>query len=317
MVRFARLLVSVAIIAFSSSLVLTACGSGTPEPPDSGEMNGDVDGKVIYGDDNRHELYQEKDPVMKALADSTVVLLETASVGPEVNGFREVKGTSFKSQYSLCADEPFGAQIASGFCSGFLVSPNTIATAGHCIRDAQTCSTTLFAFGYWYKAPNGDPRRLAASEVYKCKQILRREENSASADFAIIQLDRAVTGHTPLPLRKSGKVANGEPLVVMGYPSGLPLKIADGAQVRDTNPPKHFVANLDTYGGNSGSAVFNTATKVVEGILVRGEQDFVLDPKGCARSNKCGPNTCRGEDVTKIAEALPYIPGYRPVPRKK
>lgn len=308
MVRFVRLLVSVAIIAFSSSLMLTACGMGTPEPPDSGEMSGDVHGKVIYGDDDRRELYQEKDPAMLGLADSTVVLLETSAVGPEANGFREVKGTTFKSQYSLCADEPFGAQIAAGFCSGFLVSPTTIATAGHCVRDAQACSTTLFAFGYWYKTASSDPRRLPASEVYKCKQIVRREENSAGADFAIIQLDRPVTGHAPLAVRKSGQVKNGDPLVVIGYPSGLPLKIADGATVRDMNPPQHFVANLDTYGGNSGSAVFNTATKLVEGILVRGEQDFVLDPKGCTRSNVCTTDACRGEDVTKIAEALPFIP---------
>ena len=59
------------------------------------------------------------------------------------------------------------------------------------------------------------------------------------------------------------------------------------------------MANLDTYGGNSGSAVFNAKTGLVEGILVRGEQDYVQ--KGdCRVSNVCPADGCRGEDVTKI-----------------
>ena len=36
----------------------------------------------------------------------------------------------------------------------------------------------------------------------------------------------------------------------------------------------YFTANLDTYRGNSGSPVFNAITHKVEGVLVRGEQDF-------------------------------------------
>lgn len=300
-------LLAASVISLS---VFIACAKGEG-PKEVQPLAGDVDGKVIYGDDNRRELYQEKDPALKTLADATVVLLEDSAVGPSSGGFREIKGTSFKTQYSLCDDEPFAAQIAAGFCSGFLVSPNTIATAGHCIRDAQACSTTWFAFNYSYSSVGSDPRRVPANDVYKCKQIIRREENSGSADFAIIQLDRPVTGHTPVAVRKTGIVAAGAPLVVIGYPSGLPLKIADGAKVRDPNPTGYFVANLDTYGGNSGSAVFNTTTKLVEGILVRGEQDFVLDPKGCTRSNKCGEDLCRGEDVTKITEAVPYIPTFK------
>jgi len=39
----------------------------------------------------------------------------------------------------------------------------------------------------------------------------------------------------------------------------------------------------------------------VEGILVRGENDYIYDTKqGCYKSNVCPMNGCRGEDVTKI-----------------
>lgn len=49
-------------------------------------------------------------------------------------------------------------------------------------------------------------------------------------------------------------------------PAGLPQKIAGGAKVRSIQTG-FFVANLETDGGNSGSAVFNLSNGVIEGIL--------------------------------------------------
>jgi hypothetical protein len=84
-----------------------------------------------------------------------------------------------------------------------------------------------------------------------------------------------VAGRRPLAVRSAGRVAKGQPLFVIGHPNGLPTKFADGAQVRGNAHKDFFVANLDTYGGNSGSPVFNAVSLEVEGILVRGENDFV------------------------------------------
>ena len=85
----------------------------------------------------------------------------------------------------------------------------------------------------------------------------------------------------------------------------MPTKIADGANVRNLQG-KFFQANLDTYGGNSGSAVFNVETGEVEGILVRGETDYVFNSAlGCQVSNLCAADGCRGEDVTYISN----VPG--------
>ena len=125
---------------------------------------------------------------------------------------------------------------------------------------------------------------------------------SAGKDYAVVKLDRPVVGHNPLRLRQSGSLSVNDSIVVMGYPSGIPLKIAGGAKVRSLQSG-YFVANLDTYGGNSGSAVFNETTGEVEGILVRGETDFVSNGN-CRVSNKCKDDECRGEDVTTIAEVL-------------
>ena len=59
--------------------------------------------------------------------------------------------------------------------------------------------------------------------------------------------------------------------------------------------------HLDTYGGNSGSPVFNAATHEVEGILVRGETDFTSNGT-CNVSLVCPTSGCRGEDVTRATE---------------
>ena len=90
-------------------------------------------------------------------------------------------------------------------------------------------------------------------------------------------------------------------MYVIGHPVGLPTKFADGANVRNNNNTSFFVCNLDTYGGNSGSPVFNSSTHELEGILVRGETDFIVTENGCRKSNVCPQNdpnlVCRGEDL--------------------
>src|SRR5690606_3208625 len=136
---------------------------------------------------------------------------------------------------------------------------------------------------------------------YSCAKIINRSLNGATQDdWALLQLDRKVTDRSPLTYRTSGKPNVQDPLVVIGHPTGVPTKIADGANVRSLKGT-YFVANLDTFGGNSGSAVFNAETGVVEGILVRGTTDYVYDrEQKCQVSNVCTNSGCRGEDVTYI-----------------
>lgn len=85
--------------------------------------------------------------------------------------------------------------------------------------------------------------------------------------------------------------------------------------MRDNSNPLYFSSNLDTFGGNSGSVVFDADSGLVEGILVRGDQDFVQSTETittgtgenrktktvkCNISNQVGENEGRGEDVIRI-----------------
>jgi hypothetical protein len=87
------------------------------------------------------------------------------------------------------------------------------------------------------------------------------------------------------------------------------LKSAPGAEVRDTANQSFFKADLDTFGGNSGSGVFDQGTKKLIGVLVRGDTDYEKDPSGkCTIAHVCPRySDCRGEDVTRIG-LVPAIP---------
>ncbi|MBX9766131.1 MAG: trypsin-like peptidase domain-containing protein [Bdellovibrionales bacterium] len=277
--------------------------------------------KVIYGNDDRQDLYQVQDSRLEHIARSTVALMKSATVKMKDGKNARLVAPTFGQAMGLCEDEPFREQLSAGFCSGSLVGPDLVLTAGHCVRSQKACEDTKFVFDFaeknapsrfgrsWGLPSNKTVSEVPKSSVYGCKKLLGRKEEGRGADWAVIQLDRPVTDRKYLHVRRQGSVAEKDRILVIGYPSGLPVKIAGGATVRSGTENGFFITNLDTYGGNSGSSVFNAQTLDIEGILVRGENDFVeAKNRGCTVSNTCREDDCRGEDVTYVSEAVHLIP---------
>jgi hypothetical protein len=262
--------------------------------------------KGIYGNDDRQDYYQASEARRK-LADSTVAFFKTSQVSADGRLALE----NYGEKLDLCKGEAFREQPMGAFCSGTLVAPDLVMTAGHCVKSSYDCSETKMVFGYSVKSAGQNPDRVDASEVYSCKSIVAREQDNTGVDYAIIKLDRPVPNHEPLPINRAAGVTQGTKLFVIGHPVGLPVKVAGGASVRSVSFMDYFVANLDTYGGNSGSAVFNEATGLIEGILVRGGTDFELKKSffsKCNQSVKVADSQGRGEDVTSISVVAKYIP---------
>jgi V8-like Glu-specific endopeptidase len=288
---------------------LTSC-SPSPKMNQGSETTAiRVDKKVIYGADDRREIYEETNPILRALASSTVALVDESDLALQTNGDYLIKTANYGTSYSLCPSERFIEQNFAAFCSGFLVAPDIVMTAGHCVANFSECSSTAFVFDFSYLSAGAQPTHALKDNVYKCASIIHSDiDRTTGADYSLIRLDRPVVGRSPVKLRSSGQLQVNDPLVVIGHPSGLPTKIADGARVRDASANGYFVANLDTYGGNSGSPVFNATTYEVEGILVRGETDFKWTPDQCFVSYTCEDDECRGEDVTRIEQASAHLP---------
>jgi V8-like Glu-specific endopeptidase len=216
-----------------------------------------------------------------------------------------------------CTSEPFYGQPAAGSCTAFKVGVDLIATAGHCV-DAFPCDQMAFVFSYQMKDATTPPAEFAKNDVYFCKEVKAFKFNFDEAfgtgqpqtyeDWGIIQVDRPMFGQGFLNLRRSGRIEDDprvKSLAVIGHPSRLPKKIAGNAHLLsnplgDTN---FFMANLDTYGGNSGSPVFSLDAQgrvlYMEGILVVGNADWDLYPTPdggiCAGSYVCPDSGCPGE----------------------
>lgn len=274
--------------------------------------------KVIYGEDNRIETHEASKAEQK-LAHSTAGMIntiKTIKVGDKVM----LPPYTIKKDMNLCADEKFADQPSAVVCSGFLVGPDLLVTAGHCIQTQADCQEVSWVFDY---KEDGSKQRtdvlVPAKNVYRCKKLIEGKLESTTTykkDYALVRLDRVVKGRTPLKFRTSGKVKTNTNIVVIGHPSGLPQKVAGGAKVLENTPANYFQTNLDTFGGNSGSAVFDARTGSVEGILVRGAQDYQEDPNGCRRVHKTTQQitdfTKYGESVSRITDikTLKYLKPY-------
>jgi V8-like Glu-specific endopeptidase len=261
--------------------------------------------RVIYGTDNRKDIFEVSDQNILLNSQSTVALVETKNLILLKNKSYKLKSTSYGKFYDLCPSEAFYAQETVAFCSGSLIGEDLILTAGHCVQSEYDCENTAFIFDYSYKVKDSKPSSLNSENIFYCQKIIQ-SKHSNQADFAIIRLDRKVLNRAPLKYRTMDKISDRSELYVIGHPAGIPTKITDSGVIRSNNQEAFFTTNLDTYGGNSGSAVFNSQTNMVEGILVRGENDFIK-VGGCYISNVCNEDACRGEDVTRITEILPYL----------
>lgn len=275
-------------------------------------------GRVIYGDDQRKEV-SEASPLQQKVAMAAASMISEnemkrdASRPGLVTFTQRTLGEWLQEQTGgempACEDQRFIDQPNPSMCSGFLIAPDLVVTAGHCAELPTICSEYKWVFGFDAdKKINKAGVDIREENIYSCKNVVSNLLSvPLGLDYAIIQLDREVTDREPVEIRNDGLIAENSAIFVIGSPSGLPLKVSDGAKVRTNSHPFYFSANLDTFQGNSGSGVFDASTGVAEGILVRGENDYVVNKeKMCVEPQKCADNACRGEDVSRMT-SIPEI----------
>ncbi|TDJ06431.1 MAG: serine protease [Deltaproteobacteria bacterium] len=277
--------------------------------------------EVLYGPDNRHHIEESPAPNFKILSLSTAMMIHEDKIESAFDGvLTKIYTEKLGPAYYLCSEERYHNEIIAGKCSGFLVGPDLLVTAGHCITGESSCKNNKWVFDFRndliLDSGEKDSVYVGSNNVYGCKEVINRKYSTESKnDFALIRLDRPVLDRSPLRFRTEGKIEVDAQLVMIGHPLGLSSKISYKANILKNDNPFFFKTNLDSFLGNSGSAVFNKITGIVEGILVRGELDFEQhDEMDCEVVKVCSEDgeDCKGEDVTRITVIPELVPGMTP-----
>lgn len=269
---------------------------------------------VVYGADDRTDGYAVAQPLWRnRLVQSTVALVPRSNVSVDADtGAVQLAGQVYGEYFDLCAGQRFFDQRRVARCSGTLIAPDLVLTAGHCVPGPNRCADRRFVFN-WRMTDAGTEAPLTADDVYRCAEILVSrddERHGQQVDFAVIRLDRPVVGdRVPAPLlRKDAPLDTGSALNLLGFPNGLPAKFApDGAVVNArADRLDFFEGSVDAFGGNSGSGVYDAEGRLV-GVLVRGATDYTTTPEGCDVVNVLPAERTPeegAEDITYVARAL-------------
>ena len=264
---------------------------------------------AIYGEDSRRDLFALNQSEWLRLSGSSVALISPHNMIFLDNQHVKIQGPSLSANERLCRGQQFENQPVVSLCSGVLISPSLVLTAGHCIFNEKQCRSTQFVFGVAFRTSSQREVVVSRSEIYSCAELIHSQHSNASqavSDFAVIRLDRRVQGHAIASVDLRPVLPIGQPLIAFGYPNGIPMKFI-GGRVRSNDPALSlFVTNLDSFDRNSGSPVFDVQTGKLEGIIVDGEEDFIRDGQ-CFRARHCSNDGCRGESVTRISEVTKWF----------
>lgn len=266
--------------------------------------------KGIYGDDNRKLVTElgENEAELKELSRSVLAQVPKWRVTSEDQNSYTIATKSLQAGMNFCSDEKFSNLPLVSSCSAFLIGPDLLLTAGHCLKDKYDCQKNFWVLDYNDELGFSDSNqnvKINKQNVVTCDKLISVQENS-KLDYALVKINRKLTDRKSFSMRRFGKVSSDSTLSVIGHPMGLPKIIAGEAKIRNNSLPYTFVTNADTFSGNSGSPVVNMDSLQVEGILIRGDSDFQMDlDLGCNRAYHCANNECKGETVQRTTE-LPY-----------
>jgi hypothetical protein len=236
---------------------------------------------TIYGSDDRCDEYEVWDPDVLAAGRAVAMIVPPDHLIDNADGTFTLFSGSMAEMHAmrtgrlLCPEERFRDQPAPGTATGFLVAPQILATAGHVVSFPDIYGLhDLVVFDFVMVDANTASMTVRPEQLYGMKKVLAY--NDGIPDWALVQLDRPVTGRVPLPLRRQGRVADdADDLLVIGHPLGLPRKYSGGAKVLSNSEAAFFETDPDVNAGNSGSPVLSQSNLQVEGILFSGNEDFV------------------------------------------
>lgn len=310
-----------------TGLMVAMASCTTPEsneesaPPTLGQPSGEGGKGDVFGSDDRLDVYSlEESSTLRAATKAVAAMVPRSRLNfdAEIITLAEPPETLQIDKY-LCDDAKFASQPVIASCTGFLVAPDILITAGHCVKQGSTsiealCAESTWIFDLAYEdeaaATAGDIPTFDPENVFGCAEVLAYESQECTADYAVVRLDREVVGRTPLTIQPT-RPELGELVSAIGFPSGIPMKVAPGtvADMSYYTSVDSFEATVDGFGGNSGGPIVDPDGSV-RGILVCGNSlpEYVSGANGCWRTSQCDTDgTCRGMGVYAMDNLSAYL----------
>lgn len=263
---------------------------------------------AIYGLDDRLESEEIKDKKIKSMTRSVGMVVSSEFIKRKFF-YSTIEAVSMQQNLNVCSDVKFSQQLTVNGCTAFLVAPDVMISAGHCFPTAD-CRDQSVVFDITLEKERNNHFKVSGQDIYQCSEVLKHA-GEGEGDFALIRLQRK-TNRSPLQLRTKGELRGDDEVFMLGHPLGSALKFSQKVKPSDISETSSFKAPLDSFSGNSGSPVINARTLKVEGILVNGAEDFLLDEtKQCYRfmeHNSSADESPKGEGVTRINQVLPFLP---------
>lgn len=241
----------------------------------------------IYGDDDRKDYFEIRDPKIKDISKSTVAIIQKSYLIELPNGNFAKKNPLSLLQQGMCSEAKFSSQVTYGHCSGSLIADDLVLTAGHCFTNWDSPSSfkhMYVVFDLKLESPLQNNIEIKRENVFEIKEVPYYEYTlkDGRIDLAIIRLNRT-SNRNPLKVNRSFHYSAGSKIYMLGHPVGLPLKLTDNASISKIDTANHsFHNDLDAFSGNSGSSIFDANTNEIIGVLARGRSgNDQLSSQGC------------------------------------
>jgi hypothetical protein len=248
---------------------------------------------LVFGTNDRVEYRAISDAADRTLAGATAALVHQMIIQCGTDGWCTIGHSTPSPPY---CDGSFAHDGLAPYCTAFLTGRDVVTTARHCTvisavdnwgqHEVPVEEDARVVFGWVLDAQGNPPTRIHSSSIYRISAVLNPPHD---ADVQMLRLERPVSGangsssgrRKPLRSNLVGGIGiqGYTPLVSFGHPAGATLKMISKGNTLPIpafyasspyylNYDRLFQTNIDSIEGQSGSAVVNRTTGLVEGVLV-------------------------------------------------